>query len=309
MKKFLKRSIIFSIPLIIYLIISILIDPFNVLYKSDHKVLNELKLKTSSKINYPLFKLQKFENHPVDIILLGDSRMDKLKDNIIDELAQVKSANLAYAGGTLEEMIITFWHIVKKHAIKKVVLGINFELYNTKNNFDRVTNAIELKESPLKYLFSEYSYKSIYYILKSLFTGNHVDIEKPKLSREKFWKLQLEQSAKSHYEYYNYPEKYFNQLYDISSYCKKENIELIIIIPPTHVDLQKRISDFGLKNEEKRFKRDIYKLAQAYDYNYPNSITLDKNNFLDPYHFNDSIAKILIEEIFLKKIKYAKFSP
>ena len=303
MKKFFKQLFLFSIPIVIYITIIITIDPYNVFYTNDNARIKDLKLKTSYKLNYPLFKLQKFKNHPTSTILLGDSRIDKLKENSIEKLAKIKATNMGYGGGTMPEIINTFWHITEYHKLEKVIFGINFNLYNATFDSNRVDEALELKRSPLNYIFSRYNFKSSFYILKSLVTGKDVHIEKPKMNREEFWNFQLEHAAKGHYSRYVYPKDVYKELQKISDYCKEHEIELIIIIPPTHVDLQKRIEDFNLKEEERKFKNDLKKIAKVYDFDYPNEITRDRANFLDPYHFNDSIADVLIKALFVERNK------
>ena len=46
--------------------------------------------------------------------------------------------------------------------------------------------------------------------------------------------------------------------------------------------------------------------AKVYDFDYPNSITQNNINFIDPIHYNDSIGKLMVEEIWNKKILIGK---
>lgn len=284
----------------------IYIDPFNVIRIESNKTFTELKTHISEKVNYPLYKLQRFSVNPTEIILLGDSRTDKLKTKVFDSITKRSSTNLAYGGGTLPEIIKSFWYATKVSELEQVYIGINFNLYNADNAMDRVTEAIDLKRSPISYLLSQSSFKSTSLIIKSIIIGNTGNIEKPNFNQAEFWKYQLESSANNFYRNYKYPKHYFEKLLEISDYCKQNNIKLIFFAPPTHIDLQNKINEFDLVDFELRFKSDLTKLGLFYDFDYPNDLTKNKANFSDPFHFNDSIADIVIKEIVTGNINYAR---
>ena len=306
MSQFIKRMLFFSSPIFIYILLVLYIDPFNIIQKESNQRLIELKQSISGKVNYPLYKLQKFSDDPTDIVLFGDSRTDKLETRVFDSLTKISSTNLAYGGGTLPEIIKSFWYATKVHNLRQVYIGINFNLYNADNSMDRVTEAINLKNSPISYLLSQACFKSSSLIIKSLINGKTVTIEKPDISKDEFWKYQLESSANNFYRNYKYPNNYFKGLLEISDYCKKKNIKLIFFVPPTHIELQQKVNEFELNAAEIRFKSDLSKLGLFYDFDYPNSLTENKGNFSDPFHYNDSIANIVINEIVTGKINYAR---
>lgn len=303
MKSFLKRLLLFSLPFILYVCIALYIDPYNVFYTSTNKKLVPLKNAIAGKLNYPLFKLQAQINTPKKIVLFGDSRADKLKSTYFNN----EVSNIAYGGGTLPEIIDSFSFVSKHHNIDKVYISINFNLLNENNNMNRVKDATSLIENPVSYLFSGDCLKATFLILKSLITNKTIAIEKPSLTKEEFWKYQLETSAKLHYENFTYAHSFIKALEKLVNYCNANNIAVTFIIPPTHTDLQNRVADFNLVEEEKQFKETLATLADVYDFDYKNAITTHKNNFDDPYHFNDSIAKIIVNELTTNKLKYARF--
>lgn len=306
MKCFFLRVLLFLVPILLYIFFVVYIDPYNILFSENNPKLSELESQISYKINYPLYKLKAYSDNPTDIILLGDSRTDKLNTEIFDGLTKMKSTNLAYGGGTLPEIVETFWYATKFHELKVVFIGVNFNLYSEDNNMNRVNEASELLISPLSYLFSRYCFKSTFLIIKSLITNDETNIEKPNLNKAEFWKYQLESSANNFYRAYKYPKRYFTHLLEISNYCDKNNIKLIFFIPPTHVDLQQKVNEFNLVSEENIFKSDLSELGVLYDFDYPNEITKNSDNFTDPFHYNDTIASIVIEEIVTGNIKYAR---
>lgn len=306
MTDFLKNLLLFTSPLMVYLIIAISIDPFNIIHPESNKRLKELESNISYRLNYPLYKLQEFDQKPTDLILLGDSRANKISSSLIDSLSKKSSTNLSYGGGTLPEVIDTFWYVANKHEIKEVYIGINFNLYNSFNNNNRVQEAINLKESKLSYLFSNYCFNALKLILKSIILDQTIEIEKPNYTKSEFWNYQLERAGPIYYSNYEYPESYKKSLKDISDYCKKRNIKLILFIPPTHIDLQEKIRTYNKIEELEVFKSDLREIATLYDFNYPNELTKNSNNFSDPYHFNDNIARIVAKEIIEGKNTFSK---
>jgi hypothetical protein len=128
------------------------------------------------------------------------------------------------------------------------------------------------------------------------------------MSREKFWKYQLDVTANRFLTNHSYPTAYYESLKKIAAYCKEKNIKLVFFIPASHVDLQQKTTEFNLVAEENKFREDIKKLGDVYDFNYPNELTKEKNNFSDPFHFKDEIARTLIDELFNDRKRISIFT-
>ena len=180
-------------------------------------------------------------------------------------------------------------------------------LYNKYNQRNRVTEAVELINSPFSYLFSNFCLKSTFLISKSILTKEEVKIGVPEGDKDEFWKYQLENDAVvSYYIKYQYPDYYQKQLLKISNYCKENNIKLVFFIPPGHVDLQNLTIKFNRVKEEAKFIEDISKLGLLYDFNYPNVITKDVKNYKDPHHLNALFSDVITREVVTGKTKYAQ---
>ena len=298
MRFFIKSLFVFSSPILIWIVLVAFIDPYNYLRNDLNNIENQSKLDISAKINRPLFQLIGYKNHATPGILLGDSRANSLKIDIIQNYSKNKFTNLAYGGGSLQEVINSFWLLSEDNTLKDVYIGINFSIYNQLYNRDRVTEAKSIMENFFSYAFSTYTFESTYLILRSIITGKEIKIGIPDTSKEKFWIYQLDVSAKQHYLKYEYPSNYFRDLVEISKYCNKHGINLVLFIPPTHTDLQNKVKEYNLQNDEIKFKNDLKKIADLYDFDYPSELTMNKDNFRDPYHFTDSIGKIVVKELF-----------
>ena len=306
MKSFFINIFRFSIPFIIYTLLVMYIDPYNVIQIEKNKKLSDIKSEISLPLNNRLYKLSNFSNNPTDVILLGDSRVYAINASYFNKINAKKSTNLAYGGGTLKEIIETFWYITNNHKVKEVYIGVNFEHSNKHNDINRVKEAIDLRNFPIKYLFSKDCFKSSFLIVKSLLSKKKINIDKPNLDKEGFWKYQIESSADNQFRIYSYSNEYFTGLTKISNYCKLNNIKLKYFSLPVHTDIHKKIKQYNRIPELTRFKSDMSKLGLYYDFDYPNEITKNKNLFKDPFHTNDSVTKIVVNEIVTAKIKYAR---
>jgi len=58
--------------------------------------------------------------------------------------------------------------------------------------------------------------------------------------------------------------------------------------PPTHVEVQSKIAEFGLTAEAEEFNHDLRNLGRVIDRDFPNEFTRDRENFLDPFHTANS---------------------
>jgi hypothetical protein len=306
MNQFAKKCIIFSIPGLIFFILIAIIDPYNIIKEENNPKLIKLKSKISYKLNYVLYKLPKYKREPTDIVILGDSRANQLKASTFESLTGMNVTNLAYGAGTLSEIIKTFWYVTNIHDVKRFYIGMNFNMYNNYPNRDRVTGALTLIDSPLSYLTSKDCLKSTWLITRSLITNEKINIGVPLKTKSEFWDWQLDINLPNFYSNYEYPSLYYEELKNISDFCKKNSIELIFFSPPTHIDQRQRIKDFNLSKEEIKFKNDIANIGVLFDFDFSNKLTQNSDNFLDPLHPNDSICEIIISELVTGNLKYAR---
>ncbi len=302
MKKITKELLLFSIPFILYALAIIIIDPYN--YLGVSSVISTSTKKVAEQVQPHLFKLIDFTQSPKNNIALGDSRTNALFHSV--ELQNYY--DLAYGGGSLNEAIKTFWYVTDKVELDTVLIGINFNLYNKYNTRFWVEETIERKKNFFSYAFNNYTYQSAFKILRVELFDEHSEIGKPEMTKEEFWDYQINVTAEKFYSQYLYPDNYFNELKKISEYCKAKGIHLMIWIPPTHIEFQDRISDFGLDSELAHFKIQLQQIAEVYDFDFDSELTKDRNNFKDPLHFTDEIGNQIYREIFKGQLKYARYT-
>ena len=84
---------------------------------------------------------------------------------------------------------------------------------------------------------------------------------------------------------------------EIKKYCSNNNIKLIFISPPTHVDLQNKINQYNLNKEYILYKEYLKSTGILLDYDVANDITQNSKNFNDPYHFSEGIARAIAKDV------------
>lgn len=294
MKRFLKRLAVFAAPFVLYMVVILLVDPYN-FFNVSHVMPNELK-KPVSHLNYPLWKMIEYRRQPVPNVLLGDSRMNAISTETVRRITGQNYYNFAYGGASLEEMIRTFWFADSHARLRNVYFGISFYVYNQSANGDRTDDYRRINKHPLLYFVSPSVVEGTWYdILRCL--GGEVEIGLPDMSPERFWEYQLQTTASERFRRYQYPNKYREELARIATHCRTNGIRLVFVIFPTHTDLQQLVRDFHLASQESRFLHDVAQLAPTLDYNFPNDITIDRSNFKDPFHFRKELMKLLVEDI------------
>ncbi len=294
MKSFLKSSLLFLSPFVIITLGLIYIDAYNIIQQEKNPNWQALKYNISYKLNYPLYQLQQFDYEPSKVVILGDSRAKALNASEFEKVSKLSTKNVAYGGGTIIEAIETFWYLTDNYNLESVYIGLSFNLSNKLNNKNRVEEVIEIRQSKITYLTSKYCLKASAKIFQSVITGNTVQIGKPKGDKAKFWKYQLENTAPHYLKNYTFGVTYFEELKAIVNHCKDRNIELTFFIPPNHIDLQNRVKDYQLEKEYDFFVESIKGLnTKFYDFNFPNRMTENKDNYGDPFHYTPSISIIL----------------
>lgn len=305
MTRFLARLVIFSIPIVIYCGVIALIDPFDFL-NVVQIISPAVKASTAKALNVCFWKMNQYDHHPVSSILLGDSRMDAMPTDKLSKVTNREYFNFAFGGGSLNEMIDTFWFASRRTKLTDVYIGLNLNVYNDYNYTDRTATYKSIRNDPALYFVNRTILQAAAYEVYSQLTDTDLKIGVPQMSREAFWRNTLDVLTARYYTNYVYPVKYRAELRRIAAYCKENHINMNFIIFPTHVDLQNRIRDFHLEPANEQFRSDLAAMAPTYDFDYVNDLTLQKDNFNDPYHYRPPIADIMIAEIWQGQAGYSR---
>lgn len=308
MKRFIRTSILFVIPFVLYLLLALILDPFNYYNLSggsDRRIRDDI----AQQVEPHLFRIIEYQHQPRKNVVLGDSRSNGLFSKIASNKSNSDQwSNLAYGGGSLQEMIETFWWVTEVTDIDTVIMGLNLNLYNRYNKRFWVKETLERRKNFFSYSFSRYTFQALSLIIKSYLTDEKIRLDKPNANKEEFWKFIVRERAVKFYEQFGYPDEYYRELKKISEYCAANNINLIFWVPPTHMDFQKRKADFGLEDLDERFVADLKSLGELYDFDYPSELTNNVDDYRDPMHFDNRVGEIVYKEIFSGQPHYARYS-
>lgn len=303
MKKFLKKGFVLFFPILIWALMNYLIDPFN--YFSHSVVKTEAK-ESAESLNTLLYRSIELINNPTENLLIGDSRTAALPIKLIEDKTGKKWKKVVAFAAKLNEIFELFYWTNDKLTVKNIIIGINFNMFNKYGYQDRVSAVKEIIENPLLYLFNRDVTEASFYTLRYLIKGKNLDSE-PQMSRNEFWKWNLETKATHWYGKYEFPTNLYDQLIKFDKYTSENNINVKFIIVPHQIEFHDRLVEFGLEEEEKEFKKIMYNLnAEVYGFDYANSITIDSANFSDPVHYRHHVGTILINEVFGGSLEFAR---
>lgn len=293
LKKFVIRLFIFGIPFYLIIIINLIIDPFN--YNSSIDLGMNKKL-ISYKMNYRLYDILEYKRQRIPNILFGDSRMAAISTDEITKVSGEEYYNFAFGSASLPECFDAFWYVAGLTKLKKVYFAIPFNLFSGINSKNIFAQARNIASSPFDYYLNLFIFKaSCYNALYKIFRINAA-AETPNMTQTEFWDIQL-LTASISYRSFSWPNDFIDELLRIKKYCLENHIKMTIIIPPTHLDLQKLVHTHNLKNEYDEYKRCLRSIAKVIDYDVASEITMNKANFKDPYHFNIKTMKRIVQEI------------
>lgn len=276
--------------------INYVVDPYNVNRMFDLGMRKDI---VSYRGNYRLYKMQAYKNEACANIYLGDSRMDGLSKANIEAVSGEKWFNFAYGGGSAYEIIDSFWYAAGRQKLHQVVIGLNFNLYNGSNRLNLTKAAMSTLDSPMRYYLSYTTLKMSLANVAYKYMGINMYAEEPAMSKDEFWQDQLGKTTDVFYGHYYHPDDLQEALAQIRDYCVANDIELTFVFPPTHVDLQKRVLDYGLQEEYERYKKEIKGLGMpTYDFDVDSTLTRDKALYKDPYHADMEVKDEVIREVF-----------
>jgi len=298
------QAAIFFVPFALFASFIALTDPFDLL-GTPSVVSEATRMKVAAELNPTLWKMGKFLATDDDRVLLGDSRLGHIDVREIERVSGRKYFNFWYGGGTLREMLNTFWFATHHRKLKEVVMNVAFSTYNDNNVTDRSGAYEEFHKAPALYFFDWTVFEAAYYGVSADWFRQPFVLGVPRVTRNQFWNLELD-FARNRYRTHAMPGKYKADMQEMARYCRTHGIVLTFIILPGHIDLQNEVGRCGLSSEYLQFKSDMAHMAVTYDCDYPNSFTAERRNFIDPFHFTTSAGNVLIEDLWGGDLRYCR---
>jgi hypothetical protein len=292
--KLVKRLVLVSMPFILLVFASIIIDPFQL---TRYVSLPLDKQTIACVYNERLWKLNQCAQQASEYLLIGDSRAQRITQEQLTACSHKPWHCIALSGATLIELVDTFWFAARHTPLKEVLFCINFDRYNDWQTASGVHHAQELIEQPLLAACAPEVWKATLFTLAQLVYRRTIAHQQPPVSKELFWQEQLREGA-LRYQRYVAPVYAYKELERMSMYCKEHEIKLTFVTLPTHVEFQQLITNAGLENEQQAFKQTLAKLANVCDLDVTSDFTTNADYFSDPWHANWDPAEKLTKIIF-----------
>jgi hypothetical protein len=296
MNKFFKDILLILLPLVLWSLFVVLIDPYNY-FNISSLMSTAVKEKNSKNVNEILYNVIEYTHNPGDNLLIGDSRINYLPVNEIESISGEKYKKLVIPSAKLNEIFDMVYLANSTIKLRHIIIGINFTMMNEYAYADRIRNVKEILHNPLKYIFNRNIAQACYYVIKAKILNKNVETIPP-MTREEWWKFFIETKSFEWYGKYRYSEKLSNNLIALDNFAKENNIELTLIDVPLNTEFRNKLVVYGLSEDEKNFKSTLGKLnAKVVDFDYENIITNNKDNFVDPIHTKLTIGHIIVNEV------------
>ena len=297
-RRFFKKSLLFAAPLLVWVVAVVVVDPFDY-FNACHAFPEQAKIDNAASLNSLVFNMLREEHAPCENLIIGDSRAESLPLEQIEALTGLPYFRLSANALKLNESMDLFYYANRIRPVKRVVFTLNFNEFNAYAYADRVSSVEAMIHNPLIYLFDRNVAQAGYYVVKASLAEKKSVSSIPPMSQESFWNYIVTVRGREHYEKYRYPDGLYKRMQDLVAVAKQQGTEVTFIIVPHHEDFQKRVREFGLLEDYLRFKRDLNDLGvRVIDYDYSNSMTIDRSNFRDPLHYNEEFGKMIANEVF-----------
>ncbi len=287
----------FFITSFLILTINYYIDPYN--FNKNKNIIIDNK-NEAYRFNERLLKIKKFENKISKNILIGNSVMDDLKATYFKNY---DIANVSYGGGTVEEIFETFNYLTSQYKIKNAIIGISIMDYNHTNDSTDLKQTLRIINNKLLYYFNLDILIVSLKIIKNNFVNSTKQKEIIKINDNEIWQ-NISNYQSNLIDNYKISEVKLNYLNKIINTSKKQNINLLLVLPPMHISIIELINK-NLEDDSLNKFNTIINSNHNINYFKNNKFNKDKNNFKDPLHLSDiGIKKVVYEiESSLKNLK------
>lgn len=297
------RFCIFLVPIFLLLGPAVYwVDPYEFFHHAS-PIPEPVSAKYGRQINQALWKVIAYARNPEPNILVGDSQIARFPEKTISAITGEPYSNLGYGGGTLRESISSFWFAARRTNLKRVYFSLCFMTY-TAYPRDRVVQAEAIIDNPALYFMNFDVLEAGTYDVADVFFHYPVELG-PGGGKDAFWQSQLHY-LETRYKREADPGSLKQELHRIVDYCRSHNISLVFVLPPQHVDAQRRISELGVEQQYTQFKSDLAKMAPVYDCDIDSSFARNRDNFGDPFHLEFSAAEKLVEDLWSGKPRFCR---
>ena len=130
-RRFFKTGIIFASPLLVWVLLVVLVDPFDY-FNWSHVISEQVKKDNAASLNSLLFNMLKEVHNPCNNLIIGDSRAEDLPLEHIEKITGQRYFILGANALKLNESIDLFYFANRIQPVKQAVFTLNFNEFNDK---------------------------------------------------------------------------------------------------------------------------------------------------------------------------------
>ncbi len=295
-------------------------------------ILNKLNSKKYSNTSMTTrFKANILEDGNFDTMMLGTSRIGVMNPDIVNKYLKSNTFNLEYPGSNTIIQNKLFKYANHFNEVKYLIYGIDFMAFNKnrviKNDFkefydleEKIDNFKTISNSDL-YFNVETFIKSIKLVINNILDKQQIEVVylskngmrdyKNFIEDNKNGELKLdeeiEKTIKDYfrnngiYKNYEFSYEYLGYFKNTIQYCKDNNIEVLVYIPPMYSKHFDAINSAGYFDEFELFKKELVKITDFVDFTGHNTISTNKNNYWDSSHLRVELTEQIMARIFNDK--------
>lgn len=305
-------------------LINFLVDPYDI-YQTP-KVVGINNSKPEKNNNDRLYKAVDIIRIKPKTVILGSSRTKQGIDPEHPILLEIQpSYNLAINGANMYELRRYLEHALKNQSqIQKVILGLDFFMFN-----QFLENQPTFSETRL-----EKKYIDIPDLINSLFSLSTLEISQETISAsfsshdrdtsygengfaphrtsedgqtQGRFKGSINQFFEIHHQY-KLSENYLADFKKIVDICRKNQIDLVVFISPSHATQWEAIEAIGAWESFENWKKDLVKITPVWDFSDYNSITSEPikdvmENYADNSHYTKKVGDLVLNRIFSYQVE------
>ncbi|MBU7594465.1 hypothetical protein [Metabacillus halosaccharovorans] len=326
-KKWYMKILSFTIiSLLIIATINYVVDPYNIYKTPTFKGFNENKIETKEY----LMKAREIAIYKPDTIFLGSSRTRVGLDP--DYYKKITGETAYNAGLSSSNIYIQLkyleYALQNNNSLKRVILGIDFEVFNINLNnspyYDenRLKHSIFVKNDLLDTLFTinalgdtikvikDNLFNQSFYIQNNYYNnGSHnenIILANSKrsllLGKNNFYDhLKGQINSNSISSNYQLSKERLDDLKKVIKLCKEHDIELIVFIHPIHAIQLEAFEIAGIWDEFEHWKKEVIKMTPLWDFSGFNTLTATSpynfNYYIDQSHYRKRIGNLILDRV------------
>ena len=299
MKKYFLRGLIFAIPLFLYILFILIVDPYNFINifhvipaKEKFRVIQ--RTDESSPRGNLLWKTIEYKRNPLPNIIVGDSQGKDINVELVDSITGEQYYNLCVPGSSFETMFNMFWFAAHYNKLNKVYFQVAFMNYNANREYDLFHFATDYFEKPYEYFTTREIFFDAIANVAWAVSRNPAILER---SYEYLPPKDMENLAQKRLDMffgkYIYPEKYRAEFNKIVEYCKENDIQLCFVVLPVYKGVDQYLQKKGMVADRLKFLKDINSYGYTINLDKLSYLKEDRNNFIDYFHPSQQVIDTL----------------